>query len=327
MTSRTLGKWPGQSVATCSSVNEHSPSCSRAAARPGVDCSSAARVGRSPPWIARTSSSASGSLHWMSMPSHFLWPHTRPERGGMAMSEPGELSAERVAELERQLGDAMAQVAKVQAELDRAKAGDANGVPYGGQSGHGEPATPTSVERLVEPPRQVPLSFRLVVAVRAELLGALHDHDGAGDPTRGLDLPAVVAAGRLRPGRPGGWRAAGPPLRPPRRGAAVGQGRDSHQRRRDLARQLLLRHDVPERAAAPGHGLGRHDALVQRTGHQEHDQLPRRRHRRHGDAARAARTPTASSSPTRGSRTARTASARSRSRCSRTPTASTSTTD
>lgn len=126
------------------------------------------------------------------------------------MTEPGDLSPERVAELERQLSDAAAQVGKVQAELARAKAGEANGVPYGeppaasappgqqaetvdltsilgpemakqvqehlrqlGQFGlgqqfaglvgelTGEPVAPTSVERVAEPPRRVPLTFRL----------------------------------------------------------------------------------------------------------------------------------------------------------------------
>jgi hypothetical protein len=129
------------------------------------------------------------------------------------MTEPGDLSPERVAELERQLSDAAAQVAKVQAELAQAKAGEANGVPYGepppvsapaapvghgvqavdltsilgpemaqqvreqfdqlGQFGlghqfadmfgalTGEPAAPTAVERLADPPRRVPLSYRL----------------------------------------------------------------------------------------------------------------------------------------------------------------------
>ncbi len=129
------------------------------------------------------------------------------------MTEPGDLSPERVAELERQLSDAAAQVAKVQAELAQAKAGEANGVPYGdpppvsasgtpvgegaeafdltailgpemarqvqeqlsqlGQFGLGEqfagmfgaltgdPVQPTTVDRLVEPPRRVPLTFRV----------------------------------------------------------------------------------------------------------------------------------------------------------------------
>ncbi len=74
------------------------------------------------------------------------------------MTEPGDLSPERVAELERQLSDAAAQVAKVQAELAQAKAGEANGVPYG------EPL-PTAVEPLAEPPRRVPLSYPIALFV------------------------------------------------------------------------------------------------------------------------------------------------------------------
>jgi hypothetical protein len=139
------------------------------------------------------------------------------------MPEPGDLSPDRVAELQKQLSDAAAQVAKVQAELATAKGDEppplstpseppVNGVLYGEPaagpaaaqgpqvvdlsailgaemaaqvrdqlsqlgrfgldssqfagvfgdlSGHGEPPTPTVVAPLAEPPRNVPLSFRL----------------------------------------------------------------------------------------------------------------------------------------------------------------------
>ncbi len=88
------------------------------------------------------------------------------------MTEPGEqLSPERIAELQKQLSDAAAQVAKVQAELSQAQGSAAQppSVPYGAPviwseilddlPGRGEP--PISVERLADPPRQVPYSFRL----------------------------------------------------------------------------------------------------------------------------------------------------------------------
>jgi hypothetical protein len=132
------------------------------------------------------------------------------------MSQPGELSPDRVAELEQQLADAAAQVAQVQQQLAQAKGatstttpqtpGAVPNVPYGppqgsvvpGQPvdltaalgpemaqqvrdqlgqlgldsrvaaalgalpGHVGPATPTTVDRLAEPPRRVPASFRLV---------------------------------------------------------------------------------------------------------------------------------------------------------------------
>jgi hypothetical protein len=143
------------------------------------------------------------------------------------MPEPDNLSPDRVAELQKQLSDAAAQVAKVQAELAAAKGDEppplstptgppANGVLYGEPTapgaastptgpgpqvvdlrailgpemaaqvrdqlsqlsqfgldssqfagvfgdlpGHGEPPTPTVVDRLADPPRNVPLSFRL----------------------------------------------------------------------------------------------------------------------------------------------------------------------
>jgi hypothetical protein len=116
------------------------------------------------------------------------------------MTEPHDLSPERVTELQQQLSDAAAQVAKVQAELGQAReaATPASAVPYGtpepvdltamlgaemarqvrdqlGQLGldekvagmlgalpaHVGPATPSTVDRLAEPPRRVPHSFRL----------------------------------------------------------------------------------------------------------------------------------------------------------------------
>lgn len=134
------------------------------------------------------------------------------ERAEEPAAEPAEqLSPERVAELQQQLSDAAAQVARVQAELREAQGASSPEVPYGepvvvtgqvsaqvsGQPvdltallgpemaeqvrdqlgalgldsgvasmlgalpGHVGPASPTSVERLVEPPRQVPYSFRL----------------------------------------------------------------------------------------------------------------------------------------------------------------------
>lgn len=125
------------------------------------------------------------------------------------MTEPQDLSPERVAELQKQLSDAAAQVAKVQAELGQATSTPPPpepSVPYGtqvfgsGQPGqpvdltamlgpevaqqvrdqigmlgldeqvagmlgalpaHVGPATPTTVDRLADPPRRVPLTFRL----------------------------------------------------------------------------------------------------------------------------------------------------------------------
>jgi hypothetical protein len=121
------------------------------------------------------------------------------------MTQPGDLTPERVAELEKQLADAAAQVAQVQQQLAQAKGAVPN-VPYGlpqgavvpGQPvdlnallgpemakqvrdsmsqfaldprvataigadpGLAGPASAESVDRLVDPPRQVPFSFRLV---------------------------------------------------------------------------------------------------------------------------------------------------------------------
>jgi hypothetical protein len=128
------------------------------------------------------------------------------------MTEPQDLSPERVAELQKQLSDAAAQVAKVQAELGQATTTPAPESPepvdtysttvfepgqqpgqavdlsailgpamaqqvrdqlgqlgldqqvaglLGALPAHVGPATPTTVDRISDPPRRVPLTFRL----------------------------------------------------------------------------------------------------------------------------------------------------------------------
>ena len=85
-----------------------------------------------------------------------------------------DLSAERVAALEKKLADAAAEVAEVQAQLSQATGGaQSPSVPYGGQlddlsaygipevAHHGVLSSPESVAPLADPPRHVPFAYRL----------------------------------------------------------------------------------------------------------------------------------------------------------------------
>ena len=86
------------------------------------------------------------------------------------MSEPGDLSPERVAELQKQLSDAAAQVAKVQAELAAGAGGRANPSPAGRATVNG-----VRTAAAADGPPQSPQTVDLTAILGPEMAAQVRD--------------------------------------------------------------------------------------------------------------------------------------------------------